>query len=57
MTRPVSVFDPIPENVKLYNDIYERVFTQIYPSLEGVFKSLNEIRALPMYEVREQKAS
>jgi len=44
MTRAKSVFEPIPENVKLYNDIYERVFTQIYPSLEGVFKSLNEIR-------------
>jgi len=49
MTRSERVFEPIPENVELYNAIYEGVFIEIYPALEKVFKRLNEIRALPMF--------
>jgi sugar (pentulose or hexulose) kinase len=45
MTRSERVFEPIPQNQELYDAIYEKVFTQIYPSLEGVFTSLNELSA------------
>ncbi len=43
MTRSRGIFVPNPANQKLYNEIYERVFTRIYPSLEGVFTALNQI--------------
>ena len=43
MTRCVQTFDPIPENVKIYNEYYEKVFKQIYPSLENVFTNINEL--------------
>jgi len=41
LNRNAVTYDPIPENVKLYNEYYEKVFTQIYPSLEKVFTDLN----------------
>lgn len=38
-----ETFDPIPGNVKMYHDFYEKVFLQICPSLKGVFTNLNEL--------------
>lgn len=43
MNRNTETFDPIPANVKMYNDYYEKIFTQIYPSFERVFTDLNEL--------------
>lgn len=43
MTRAEAVFEPNPKNQELYDAIYQRVFSKIYPSLEQVFVSLNEI--------------
>lgn len=43
LSSNAEMYEPIPQNVKLYNEYYERVFTQIYPSLEKVFVSMNEI--------------
>lgn len=52
MTRSIATFEPIPANVKLYNEYYEKVFTQIYPSLEKVFTSLNDIVKFQLVEVK-----
>jgi xylulokinase len=52
MTRGIATFDPIPANVQLYNEYYEKIFTQIYPSLEKVFTSLNDIAKFQLTEVK-----
>ena len=50
MTRSIGVFEPITENVAMYDAVYNRVFTKLYAALEEVFTNLNEIRELPKYE-------
>jgi sugar (pentulose or hexulose) kinase len=50
MTRSASVFEPIPENVDLYDAMYEKVFTMVCPALAEVFKSITEIRECTLQE-------
>lgn len=45
MTRAQRTFEPIPANQKLYDDVYNQVFTKVYPSFKEVFKNLNRITA------------
>jgi xylulokinase len=38
-----STIDPIPELVKWYQPIYERLYLKLYPSLCGIWSEMNEL--------------
>ncbi len=46
LTRSVEQrFDPIPANVKVYNDLYENIYLKFYDKMETVFTKLDEYSA------------
>jgi len=47
MTRAGEVFDPIAENIKLYRELYDRVYTKIYKRLLPLFKDIQDITGYP----------
>lgn len=47
MTRTGRTFEPVPSNVRLYEDLYGRVYLKIYKSLRPLFKDLEKITGYP----------
>ncbi len=47
MTRLRDVFDPIPENHRLYDELYRKVYRDIYPRLKPLFRRIHEITGYP----------
>ena len=47
MTRSAKVFQPIPQNVKLYNRLYKEVYLKMYGRLKPVYQKIREITGYP----------
>jgi sugar (pentulose or hexulose) kinase len=47
MTRVKEVFEPIPENHRLYDRLYREVYLHIYPRLRPLFESIRDITGYP----------
>lgn len=47
MTRPGKVFEPNPEAVALYNELYTRVYKKMYPQLQSLYKEIRDITGYP----------
>ena len=47
MTRVGDVFEPIPENVTLYQELFEKVYSGIYPRLRGLYSRIRDITGYP----------
>ncbi len=47
MTRPGRVFEPNPEAVALYNELYTRVYKKMYPQLQSLYKEIRAITGYP----------
>jgi sugar (pentulose or hexulose) kinase len=47
MTRVKEVFEPVPENHRLYDRLYREVYLQIYPRLRPLFESIRDITGYP----------
>ncbi|HPL18879.1 MAG TPA: FGGY-family carbohydrate kinase, partial [Spirochaetota bacterium] len=47
MTRVKEVFEPIAANHRLYDDLYTKVYLDIYPRLEPLFKRIRDITGYP----------
>jgi len=47
MTRVGKVFTPDPENVKLYESLYNRVYLKMYKQLQPLYKDIREITGYP----------
>lgn len=47
MTRVKEVFEPIAANHRLYDDLYRKVYLDIYPRLEPLFKRIREVTGYP----------
>ena len=50
MTRKGQTFEPIPENQKIYNDLYNRVYLKMYSRLKPLY---DEIRSITGYPPRD----
>jgi sugar (pentulose or hexulose) kinase len=47
MTRISRTFEPIPENHKLYDDLYKRVYLKMYDRLAPFYKEIQDITGYP----------
>lgn len=47
MTRLRDVFEPVPENHRLYNKLYREVYLGVYPRLKPLFKKIREVTGYP----------
>ncbi|MBN2159098.1 MAG: FGGY-family carbohydrate kinase [Spirochaetes bacterium] len=47
MTRTRDAFDPVPENHRLYDDLYRDVYLGMYGRLKPLFKRIREITGYP----------
>lgn len=47
MTRVGKVFNPNPEQQKLYNRLYKEVYQQMYPRLKPLYHSIRDITGYP----------
>jgi sugar (pentulose or hexulose) kinase len=47
MTRVRDVFEPIPTNVEIYRELYERVYLKMYRQLVPLFKEIQRITGYP----------
>lgn len=47
MTRISNTFDPNPENQKLYDELYNRVYLKMYGRLAPLYKEIQEITGYP----------
>ncbi len=47
MTRVGEVFDPNPATRQLYDDLYHRVYKQMYPRLKPLYEAIREITGYP----------
>jgi sugar (pentulose or hexulose) kinase len=47
MTHPGGTFEPNPENHRLYNDLYYRVYLQMYRKLKPLYDEIREITGYP----------
>ena len=47
MTRTGRVFEPIPENHQLYDNLYRRVYLKMYGQLRPLFKEIRDITGYP----------
>lgn len=47
MVHYTSVFEPDPQNAKLYSKLYHHVYCKIYPRLEDLYKEIKEITHYP----------
>ncbi len=41
------VFEPDQRNVRIYRELFERVYQKIYPALEGLYKEIRDITGYP----------
>lgn len=47
MTRVSETFEPNPENHKLYDELYKRVYLKMYKRLQPLYEELAEITGYP----------
>ena len=47
MTRITQVFEPIPENRDLYEELFERVYLKMYGRLKGIYNEIRHITGYP----------
>lgn len=47
MTHERQIFEPIPTHVRLYGDLYERVYRKMYERLQPLFEEIREITGYP----------
>jgi sugar (pentulose or hexulose) kinase len=47
MTRISNTFDPNPENQKLYDELYNRVYLKMYDRLAPLYKEIQDITGYP----------
>ena len=47
MTRVKEVFEPIPENHRLYDQLYREVYLNMYQQLRPLFKKIRDITGYP----------
>lgn len=49
MTRPGNTYEPIPENHKIYTELYERVYLKMYKRLQPLYEEIRQITGYPSY--------
>jgi sugar (pentulose or hexulose) kinase len=47
MTRIGRVFEPLPQNQKIYDDLYHRVYQKMYARLQPLYKEIQQITGYP----------
>jgi sugar (pentulose or hexulose) kinase len=47
MTRIGAVFHPIPENQKIYDELYHRVYQKMYTRLQPLYREIQQITGYP----------
>jgi sugar (pentulose or hexulose) kinase len=47
MTRTTDVFEPIPENRDLYQELFERVYLKMYGRLKRIYNEIRDITGYP----------
>ncbi|WDP92495.1 MAG: carbohydrate kinase [Desulfobacter sp.] len=47
MARPARQFFPNPENVKIYNELYQGVYKKIYKALSPLYREIQKITGYP----------
>ncbi|MDD3567400.1 MAG: hypothetical protein PHT92_03275 [Bacteroidales bacterium] len=47
MCRVDEVYTPIPENSKVYNDIYNKGYRKLYKRLKPLYENIREITNYP----------
>ncbi|MFO7559309.1 MAG: FGGY-family carbohydrate kinase [Desulfobacterales bacterium] len=47
MTRVEGIFEPVKNNVEIYQDLYQRVYLNMYKKLLPLFKKIQEITGYP----------
>ncbi len=47
MVKYEDIFEPGPENVKIYQDLFKNVFVNIYPRLKGIYDEIQRITNYP----------
>lgn len=47
MTRTGDIFQPKPDAVHIYNELYTRVYKKMYPQLQNLYKEIRDITGYP----------
>ena len=47
MTRPGTTFEPIAENHKIYDELYNRVYCEMYKRLQPLYNEIRDITGYP----------
>jgi sugar (pentulose or hexulose) kinase len=47
MTRPRDQFDPIPENSRIYQELFHRVYRKMYGRMKPLLKDIQQITGYP----------
>ena len=47
MTRVSDVFEPIPRNRDLYQELFEKVYCKLYGRLKGIYRDIRKITGYP----------
>ena len=47
MTGEQRIFEPIPENQKIYRELYDRVYGKMYKRLLPLFREIQRITKYP----------
>ncbi len=47
MTRTEKVFQPNPENQKIYNELYNRIYLKMYKQLQPLYQDIQDITGYP----------
>jgi len=47
MTRKGDTFEPIPENQKIYDQLYRRVYSRMYSQLKPLYDEIRDITGYP----------
>ena len=49
MTRLGEVFDPIPENSRIYEDLFNGVYMKMYKQMKPLYENIRSITNYPPY--------
>jgi len=41
------VFEPLPHNQKIYDELYHRVYQKMYPRLQPLYREIQKITGYP----------